>query len=180
MSSSGNNQVGNRTPVSLVFAIVRGLRRLRAKSSLGVVLTYGNDFTIGPRARLARGRTIRFGRRVNIAADFVCMTHVRSGDDIMISSNVAFIGNDHSFDERGKTIQDQPRLPVPTIVLEGDNLIGFGTIVIGPVSIGKGTIVGAGSLVNCDLPENSICVGRPARLVRARFDQYRKPPTTDQ
>ncbi|WP_397427604.1 acyltransferase [Pseudarthrobacter sp. NS4] len=89
----------------------------------------------------------------------------------MISSGVAFIGNDHPFSDPGRTIQEEHPSPPRSVRLGGDNLIGHGTIVIGDVSIGRGVIVGAGSLVTHDLPPNTICVGRPARPVRGRYEE---------
>ncbi len=50
-----------------------------------------------------------------------------------------------------------------------DNLIGHKATIIGNVRIGKGCIVGAGSVVTKDLPPNTICCGVPARPIRDRF-----------
>lgn len=86
----------------------------------------------------------------------------------MISSSVAFIGRDHDFSNPEQGLHDQHVLPPAEIRLEGDNLIGYGSIVIGNVTIGRGVIVGAGSLVTRDLPRDTICVGRPAKPIRYR------------
>jgi acetyltransferase-like isoleucine patch superfamily enzyme len=108
------------------------------------------------------------GERVNIGSDFVTHDDLLIGDDVMISAHVAFIGNDHAFNDPEKTIQEQELLPRSRVVLEGDNLIGYGSIVLGNVTIGRGVIVGAGSLVTSDLPPNTVCVGRPAKPTRSR------------
>ena len=97
------------------------------------------------------------------------MTNAVIGDDVMISASVAFIGNDHAFDNPHETIQSQGHLPQATVRLRGNNLIGYGTIILGNVTIGRGTIVGAGSLVTKDLPPGVVCVGRPARPVKSRY-----------
>ncbi|MDP2725077.1 MAG: hypothetical protein Q8O44_02270, partial [Syntrophales bacterium] len=50
----------------------------------------------------------------------------------------------------------------PTI---GNNvMVGAGTIVLGPISIGNGAKIGAASLVVRDVPPNSVAVGVPARI----------------
>jgi acetyltransferase-like isoleucine patch superfamily enzyme len=54
----------------------------------------------------------------------------------------------------------------------GNNLLGYGVLVLGNVTIGRGAIVGAGSLVIADLPEDMICVGRPARPVKSRYADF--------
>jgi acetyltransferase-like isoleucine patch superfamily enzyme len=104
------------------------------------------------------------------------MANVIIGDDVMISSSVAFIGNDHAFDDPDATIHSQGLLPIPTIRIGGDNLIGYGAIIIGPVTIEKGVIVGAGSIVTRDLPAGTICVGNPAKPRRSRYAPVASTP----
>ena len=51
----------------------------------------------------------------------------------------------------------------------GDNsFIGTNTIIAKPVKIGKNVIVGAGSVVTKDIPDNQIWAGNPARLIKIR------------
>lgn len=96
------------------------------------------------------------------------------GNDVMISSEVAFIGNDHPFDDSMLTLVDFAPNGPSRVTLMGDNLIGFRAIIRGPVTIGKGAIVGAGSLVTSDIPENAIAYGSPARVRSMRR------PSTDE
>jgi serine O-acetyltransferase len=53
----------------------------------------------------------------------------------------------------------------PTI---GDNvLIGTGTTILGPVTVGNGAKIGAGTfIINCDVPSRATVVGTPGRIVR--------------
>lgn len=97
--------------------------------------------------------------------------NLRVGKDSLISSNVCFVGDDHRFDDPNTTVFWNGRKPTPTIILEGDNMIGNGCTIIGPVTIGKGCIVGAGSLVTRDLPPYTICIGRPAKVLRPRYPE---------
>lgn len=48
--------------------------------------------------------------------------------------------------------------------------IGAHTIICKPVTIGRGAIVGAGSVITKDIPDNEIWAGNPARLIRKRPD----------
>lgn len=69
---------------------------------------------------------------------------------------------DDSYQERVGTIE------------VGDNVfIGTGSAVLYDVKIGDNVIVGAGSLVTRDLPDNTVCVGRPAKPIGS-FEEYRK------
>lgn len=155
--------------MNLLVRVVRHLRRLLfVIRSFRASVLYGRDFVVGRGVSATPGTRIRVADRVNIASGVSIQTHLEIGDDVMISSRVAFIGDDHDFSDPLLTIQEQDVLPKAQVVLDGDNLIGFGTIVLGSVRIGRGAIVGAGSLVTKDLPPNSICVGRPAKPIRAR------------
>lgn len=155
--------------VEIAVRLVRCLRRVAFRlRALGASVSVGRAFVVGPRVRVVRGSRLAFGDRVNIGAEVTIQTDVEIGDDVMISSRVGFIGNDHDFSDPTLTIQQQGRLPRTKIVIEGDNLIGFDVIILGSVTIGRGAIVGAGSLVTRDIPADSVCAGRPARVIRAR------------
>ncbi|MET7969984.1 acyltransferase [Micromonospora sp. NPDC005305] len=131
---------------------------------------HGRQFSIGGAAVLKPPTALHFGDRVSIGRGFHVETDASIGDDVLISSYVSFISNDHQFDDPEETVFTQGRTAAaPPIVIEGDTLIGFQTVVLGGVRIGRGAIVGAGSLVTGDLPPYTICYGRPARPQRDRF-----------
>src|ERR671920_2580867 len=100
---------------------------------------------------------------VSIGRDFHVETNVVIGDDVLISSRVGIVGRDHRMDDPTKTIYWAGRLPPARVVLEGDNLVGFGAVIVAPATIGRGCVIGAGAVVVGDLPPNTVCVGAPAR-----------------
>jgi len=56
-------------------------------------------------------------------------------------------------------------------VIVGDNVwIGDNAVIIGPVSIGRGAIIGANSVVRRDVPAYTMAAGAPARPIK-RFDE---------
>ncbi|MEO1186848.1 MAG: DapH/DapD/GlmU-related protein, partial [Cyanobacteria bacterium J06636_27] len=57
------------------------------------------------------------------------------------------------------------------IVIEDDCWLGHNVTVLDGVKIGKGSIIGAGSVVNQNIPPFSIAVGTPARIIRNRLDR---------
>lgn len=149
---------------------MRKMRRRKACAVLRGRGTLANDLVIGPRARwLSQGRVV-IAKRVYIGADFFLEADLVIGEDVLVSSRVAIIGDDHPFDNSRAPVTQHGRRPPVTVTLEGDNLIGHGTIILGPSTVGRGTIVGAGSLVIGDLPPDSVCVGRPAKVVKSRRD----------
>lgn len=151
-----------------LIAVVRRLRYMRAWLKLQGRIRAGAGFIIGGGFRPARGVSIVAGNRVSLGRDVVCHDNLTLGDDIMVSSNVGFVGDDHPFDDSPRTLVDFPARGRSTVTLGGDNLIGFGAIIVGPVHIGKGAIVAAGAVVVSDVPENTVVGGVPARLLRMR------------
>jgi acetyltransferase-like isoleucine patch superfamily enzyme len=149
--------------------------RLRL-SAASATVSIGRDVAIGANAFVGSPNRFIVGDRVRIGRNLHCETDLEVGSDVLISSNVAFIGRDHKSDDPGQTVFTQGREEPQLIVIQGDSLIGFGTIILGQVTIGRGAIVGAGSLVTRDVPAGMVVVGRPARPIRARhFD-----PSTEQ
>jgi chloramphenicol O-acetyltransferase type B len=149
--------------------LIRLVRRTRLRLESFGKVTFGDDFATGRRVTVLSPQYFQAGDRVHIGQDFLCEVDAKIGDDVLISSFVRMIGNDHSFDVNGNTVFGAGRTSPQCQVLEGDNLIGNGVIIVGDVRVGRGAIVGAGSLVTRDLPANWICVGRPASPLRPRF-----------
>jgi acetyltransferase-like isoleucine patch superfamily enzyme len=89
------------------------------------------------------------------------------GSDIEIAPNCAFYSYDHGT-APGMPIAKQPLQSKGGIVVGDEAWLGVGVIVLDGVTIGRGTVVGAGSVVTKDLPDNSICAGVPARVIGMR------------
>lgn len=58
----------------------------------------------------------------------------------------------------------------PTVI-EEDVWIGSNSIILPGVTIGRGSIIGAGTIVNIDIPAYSIVVGNPAKVIKKRFNE---------
>lgn len=98
---------------------------------------------------------------------------VRIGRYSYLAHFVSVVGGDHIYHTVGVPVcfAGRPELPVTTI--EDDVWIGHRVIVMAGVTIGRGSIVGAGSVVTSDVDRYSIVGGSPARLIRKRFEsQY--------
>ena len=91
------------------------------------------------------------------------------GSGVQIAPNCAFYSYNHEF-APDKPIKGQPLKSKGDIVIEDDAWIGVGVIVLDGVSIGKGAVVGAGSVVNRDVSEKSIVAGVPARVIGHRSE----------
>ena len=84
--------------------------------------------------------------------------------------------SDHGFDP-GDLIMRQPLQTKGGIVVGDDAWLGFGVIVLSCVRIGKGAVIGAGSVVTHDVPDGAIAVGVPAQVIKMRSDLAKTPST---
>lgn len=86
-----------------------------------------------------------------------------------IAPNCGFYPYAHNF-LPGIPIRRQPLKSKGDIIIGDDVWLGFGVIVLDGVHIGNGAIVGAGSVVTKDIPENCIAVGNPAHVIKIRSE----------
>lgn len=93
---------------------------------------------------------------------------VTIGSDVVMGPDVVIMTNTHAFEDPNLPIRLQGNGGVAPVVLEDDVWIGTRVIILPGVRIGRGTVVGAGSVVTRDLPAFSVAAGVPARVVRRR------------
>lgn len=87
------------------------------------------------------------------------------GDRVNISQNVVLIGLDHNYQDIHAGIIDQGITTSP-ISIGADTVIGANTVILSGTTIGKHCFIGAGSLVNKDIPDYSVAVGNPVRIIK--------------
>lgn len=111
------------------------------------------------------GKHIHFGNNVycNFAVTMVDDTHIYVGDSTMIGPNVTIASAGHPILPELRRKAYQYNMPVKI----GKNCwIGAGVVIVPGVTIGDNTVIGAGSVVNKDIPSDVIAVGNPCRVLR--------------
>jgi acetyltransferase-like isoleucine patch superfamily enzyme len=92
---------------------------------------------------------------------------VTVGHHGLFAAYTYLIGGGHDFEPTGGPVVDQTRTSAGIAV--GDNVwLGAGVKVLDGVKIGSHVAVGAGAVVTRDLPDGTVAVGVPARVVRER------------
>jgi len=117
-----------------------------------------------------KGGDLTIGQRVNIGAycQIWSMGEVSIGSDTRLAGH-CYVGGG-AYDPDGPTdvpMSEQPVAP-PPLEIGSDCWLGAGVVVLPGVTIGRGAIVGAGSVVTRDVPPYSIALGAPARVIRRR------------
>jgi carbonic anhydrase/acetyltransferase-like protein (isoleucine patch superfamily) len=97
------------------------------------------------------------------------MNDVSIGKYSMLAPRVAIVGVDHFYDIAGVPIQFTGRPPSRKTVIEDDVWVGLGSTIMQGVTIGRGSIIAARSVVTRDVPPYEIWGGVPAKKIRDRF-----------
>jgi acetyltransferase-like isoleucine patch superfamily enzyme len=87
-------------------------------------------------------------------------------DDVLIGSGVHMYGNNHRFDDLNIPISKQGHYLGKDIVVKSGAWIGANAIILPGITIGQNSVIGAGSIVTKDVPDKSIVVGNPAKLIK--------------
>lgn len=148
---------------------LRELRWLRVILMNRGKIARGENCYFGSAAQIYVPEWLVMGQNISIGSNFILQTNARIGSDTLISSRVSFIGNDHDLFCKGKTAYFSGRSRPATILLEGNNFIGFGATILGSVTVGQDSIVAACAFVNKDVPPNSIVAGIPAKVIGRRY-----------
>ena len=106
---------------------------------------------------------------VNISAQ----GDVHIGKNVMLANACRLESGTHGFHDLDLPIKEQPAFS-HGIIIEDDCWLGAGVTVVENVKIGKGSVIGTGSVVTKDIPPFSIAAGVPARVIRTRFNGRRK------
>lgn len=161
--------------------ILRKLKQLRCQFllitkrniKLGKTSTFGRGTVLYAPNQMAIGENVYIGKYCSLETD------IEIGNDVLLGNNVGLIGKyDHDFSCIGKSIKDSPWIGNNDyrfkgkdlkIVIENDVWIGYGSIIVSGVRIGRGAIVAAGSIVLKDVEPYTIVAGNPAKVIKKRF-----------
>ncbi len=166
-----------RSPWRIVIgdrAVVEGNVSLDARSEEDVSITLGDDTILSRNSIIAcKGGSVRLGRRVGVGAN--CTFHVYTGNRVVVGDNVLIAPYCYFAGAAGYTaartdipIVDQPLDLRGGITVEDNVWIGAQTTIMDGVTIGRDSIIGAGSVVLKDVAPYSVAMGVPAKVVRDR------------
>ena len=151
---------------------------LDAKGEDNDGISIGRNAYIGRNTILScKEGSIHLDDYCNISANCMLLseTEVRLGKYCFLAGNCYLVaGGNHSFRQADVPIMFQPSYSKGGIRIGEDVWLGAGAIVLDGVEIGRGSVVGAGSVLTKSLSEFSIAVGSPAHRLRDRRDEETK------
>lgn len=126
------------------------------------------------RIKILRKRGVKIGDRCYIEKNVVFGSEpylISIGNDVRLTANVKFITHDGGMwvARNLGVLKNADKFGKITI---GNNVhIGWDVILMPGVNIGNNTIIGAGAVVTKDIPDNSVAVGIPAKVISS-IEEY--------
>lgn len=110
------------------------------------------------------------GHNTWLGINAIILGKVAIGSDVMIGPNVCIVGANHKIEDINKKMINSG-LSIKGIEIKDDVWIGANSVVLDGVTIHKGAVIGAGSIVTKDIPEYAIAYGNPAKVVKYRNEK---------
>lgn len=123
----------------------------------------GDDSQIGPFVEIQRN--VLIGKRVKVQSHTFISEGVTIEDEAFIGHGVMFVNDKYpvSVLPLGASLPERERI----LVCRGAS-IGSNATILGNVRIGAHALVGAGSVVTRDVPDNAVVAGNPAKFLRLK------------
>lgn len=126
-----------------------------------IIKTSGSIASIGKGFKIGHNSTMGNDCFVGAAGG------VEIGDFVAIGQNVRFHSENHEFRDANRMICEQG-VTNKGITVGSDCWIGAGAVILDGVNIGNGCVIGANTLVNKSIPDFSIAVGNPVKIIGNR------------
>ena len=156
-----------KSTAPLVGPLAKGIRRIICKN---LFAKCGKKLNVEHGAYFGNGRDVEVGYEVGFGRNFQCRSiRLKVGDYLMMGEDVLFQGGKHNFDDINIPMGHQGSGGKTSLQIDDDVWIGARAIILaGCTHIGRGVVVGAGSVVTKDIPDYAIVGGNPARVIKYR------------
>jgi maltose O-acetyltransferase len=144
--------------------------KLRSVLCRGIFRRMGGNVWVAHGARFGYGGDMEIGDYSGLGRDCY-VTNARIGNYVMMGPDFLYVAANHPFERTDVPMRLQGRSRVEALVIEDDVWIGARVIVLPGVRIGRGAVIGAGSVVTKDVPEYAVVGGNPARVIRYRGEK---------
>jgi acetyltransferase-like isoleucine patch superfamily enzyme len=149
--------------------VVEKYSRLIANGDSGSI-TIGDNVYIQPYVLIkANSGKIRIGNGCSVNDGSMLFGHggLTIGNDVHISPGVVMVPMNHVYKDPNIIISEQGETR-EGIIIEDDVWVGAKVVILDGVTIGKGSVIGAGAVVTKSVPSYSVAVGSPAKVIKQR------------
>ncbi len=149
--------------------IGRGVfKTLRATLAKGILDKVGKNVNIERGAYFGAGKNISIGDNSGLGINCLVNGPLTIGRDVMMGPDVVIITQRHNYDDINIPMWRQKNHERAKVTIEDDVWIGIRVIILPGVTIGKGAVIGAGSVVTKNVAPYSIVGGIPAKVIKLR------------
>lgn len=117
---------------------------------------------------ISDAKEITIGKHVRINENVFLQGKISIGDFVMIAPNVAIHSSTHIYDSTDVPMVTMGLSKKRKVIIEDDVWIGRNALILPGIKIGKGSIIGANSVVTKHIEQYSIVGGVPAKLIGNR------------
>ena len=114
---------------------------------------------------------VKIGDNSGIGVNAQIAPYVTIGSDVMMGPDCLIYTSNHGMKKRDIPMWKQESSKTEPVVIGNDVWIGARVIILPGVTIGDGSVIGAGSVVTKDVEPYSIVAGNPARVIKRRESQ---------
>jgi maltose O-acetyltransferase len=129
----------------------------------------GKQIVIERGAFFGTGRYISIGDRSGIGENAQLRGPIVIGADVMMGPDAVILTTNHVFQRTDIPMNQQGMGDELPVIIDDDVWIGTRVIILAGKHIGRGAIIGAGSVVTRDIPPFAIVGGNPAKVIRYRI-----------
>lgn len=134
----------------------------------------GRRVNVEKGANFYTGWEIELGDDSSLGVDCMVPYDLKVGKDVMMGPYVVIIGDNHEFSHTDVPMRLQGAIEYEPVRIEDDVWIGARAIILPGLTIGTGSIVGAGAVVTKNVPPYAVCAGNPARVIKYRNGRSRQ------
>lgn len=150
---------------------VRGHSDIRHANQIecgkNIYFGYGTRINFfGDPKHLKKGLFIKNNVYICNRCSFIVGGKITIEEDVLIASDVVVVSHNHGIDPRLNLPYCKQPINLKEVKIGKGTWIGEKAIILPGVTIGQGCIIGAGAVVVKSIPEYSIAVGNPARIVK--------------
>jgi acetyltransferase-like isoleucine patch superfamily enzyme len=150
-------------------------KRMRMYALRPLFREYGRNFIFDPDGNYTF-KNIYVGDDVNLGTRpilIAALSEIRIGSHVMFGPEVVLIGGGHNMTLPGRfmtQVHEKTGNEDLGVVIEDDVWVGSSAMILRGVTVGRGAVIAAGSVLTKSAPPYSIVAGNPAQIVRFRWD----------
>jgi acetyltransferase-like isoleucine patch superfamily enzyme len=137
----------------------------------------GSGTMLGPQITLSAGMmpgqqcitdpvvSIGDGCLIGKGSGIVGHLRIEIGNDVWTGHNVYITDQNHGYEDVTQPISKQS-MPERAVIIGDGSWLGYGSVILPGARIGKHVVIGANSVVSGEIPDHSVAVGSPAKVIK--------------